>query len=188
MPNTRPCSVLVVDDETDVRDLLVDYFREAGHEVSAAADGTEAVAEITAHPTKFDLVISDLQLPGIDGLGVLKAAKAANPDISVIIVTGYASVDSAVRAVRMGAYDYLTKPFTLGQIEVIVRRAAERQALEVENRQLADRTGAGARPADGPGLADQLQRIDDRLARIERTLSDLGQASLQGQTASETAS
>ena len=63
---------------------------------------------------------------------MLKAAKAANPSVAVIIVTGYASVDSAVRAVRLGAYDYLTKPFTLGQIDVIVRRAAERQALEAE--------------------------------------------------------
>jgi two-component system nitrogen regulation response regulator NtrX len=190
MPNHRPCSVLVVDDETDVRDLLVDYFREAGHEVSSAADGTQAVAEITTHPTKYDLIISDLQLPGIDGLGVLKAAKAANPDISVIIVTGYASVDSAVRAVRMGAYDYLTKPFTLGQIEVIVRRAAERQALEAANRQLAERTGGGHQPANGPGIADQLQQIDARLARIEQTLSDLGHLPpVPGQTtAPETAS
>ncbi len=175
MPQTvhRPFHVLVVDDEPDVRDLLVEYFREAGHEVSSAADGTEAVADITRNPTKYGLVISDLQLPGIDGLGVLKAAKAANPSVAVIIVTGYASVDSAVRAVRLGAYDYLTKPFTLGQIEVIVSRAAERQALEAENRQLARKMEGRDCPRRRPASPHQLDSIDRRLARIERVLSEL---------------
>ena len=175
MPQTvhRPSHVLVVDDEPDVRDLLVEYFQEAGYEVSSAADGTEAVADITRNPSKYGLVISDLQLPGIDGLGVLKAAKAANPTVAVIIVTGYASVDSAVRAVRLGAYDYLTKPFTLGQIDVIVRRAAERQALEAENRQLAGTIEGRDSTEVAPGIAEQLDSIDRRLARIERVLDEL---------------
>lgn len=175
MPETvhRPFHVLVVDDEPDVRDLLVEYFREAGHEVSSAADGAEAVAEITSHPSKYGLIISDLQLPGVDGLGVLKAAKDANPSVAVIIVTGYASVDSAVRAVRLGAYDYLTKPFTLGQIDVIVSRIAERQALEAENRQLARKMERRDLPESAPGIADRLEAIDLRLARIESALNEL---------------
>jgi two-component system, NtrC family, response regulator AtoC len=174
MPQTvhQPFHVLVVDDEPDVRDLLVEYFREAGHQVSAASDGAEAVADITSHPTKYGLVISDLQLPGVDGLGVLKAAKAANPSVTVIIVTGYASVDSAVGAVRLGAYDYLTKPFTLGQMDVIVRRAAERQTLEAENRHLAREMEGRDIPEAAPGIADRLDSIDLRLARIERALSE----------------
>ena len=176
----RPFQVLVVDDEPDVRDLLVEYFREAGHEVSAACDGTQAVAEITRNPSKYGLIISDLQLPGIDGLGVLKAAKAANPAVAVIIVTGYASVDSAVRAVRLGAYDYLTKPFTLGQIEVIVRRAAERQALEAENRHLAQKMEGRDLPEAAPGIAARLDSIDLRLVRIERALNELGGHRSQG--------
>jgi two-component system, NtrC family, response regulator AtoC len=91
----------------------------------------------------------------------------------VIIVTGYASVDSAVRAVRLGAYDCLTKPFTLGQIDVIVGRAAERQALEAENRQLARKMEGRDLPEAAPGIAEQLDSIDRRLARIERVLSEL---------------
>lgn len=173
----RRLSVFVVDDEPDVRELLVDYFRELGHEVASAADGAAAVAEITANPTKHDIIISDLQLPGIDGLGVLKAARDANPSATVIIVTGYASVDSAVRAVRLGAYDYLTKPFTLGQIEVIVNRAAERQALEAENRQLALRMEGGDGGQSAPGIASRLDAIDLRLARIERALTGLSETS-----------
>jgi DNA-binding NtrC family response regulator len=75
----------------------------------------------------------------VDGLGVLQASRAANPSAMVIIVTGYVSLDSAVQAVRLGAYDHLTKPFSLGQLDVVVRRVAERQALEAENRQRARR-------------------------------------------------
>lgn len=167
----RPIQVLVVDDEPDVRDLLVEYFHEAGYEVVAAASGTEAVAEITRHPSKYGLIISDLQLPGVDGLGVLKAAKAGNPSATVIIVTGYASVDSAVRAVRLGAYDYLTKPFTLAQLEAIVTRAAERPKLEVEGPELA--RAMEGRESDGAGLVDRLDSIDLRLTRIEQVLNEL---------------
>jgi DNA-binding NtrC family response regulator len=175
MPPTVPrrLSVLVVDDEPEVRDLLVEYFRELGHAVEAVGDGSKAVAEITSHPTKYGIVISDLQLPGVDGLGVLKAAKAVNPSIIVIIVTGYASVDSAVQAVRLGAYDYLTKPFTLGQIEVIMNRAADRQALEAENRHLARKMEGRELQEVAPGIADRLDAIDLRLSRIERSLNDL---------------
>lgn len=169
----RPLKVLIVDDELEVRELLAEYFAEVGYDVTTAPDGTAAVADLTANPTKYQLVISDLQMPGIDGLGVLEAAKTANPSIAVIIVTGYASVDSAVRAVRMGAYDYLTKPFTLGQIEVIVRRAAERLALEAENRQLARRVGGLDQTETGEPLLARLDAIDQRLARIERLLSVL---------------
>ena len=84
-----------------------------------------------------------------------------------------ASVDSAVRAVRLGAYDYLTKPFTLGQIDVIVQRAAERQALEAENRQLARKVDGRDAVEASSDIAHRLDQIDTRLARIERALSDL---------------
>ena len=175
MPQTanRPLKVLIADDELEVRELLAEYLAEVGYDVTTAPDGTAAVTDLTTNPTKYQLVISDLQMPGVDGLGVLEAAKKANPSIAVIIVTGYASVDSAVRAVRMGAYDYLTKPFTLGQIEVIIRRAAERLALEAENRQLARRVGASDQAETGEPLLLRLEAIDQRLARIERLLSEL---------------
>jgi two-component system, NtrC family, response regulator AtoC len=148
MPQTasRLFKVLVVDDEPDVRDLLVGYFRDNGHTATPVPDGHAAVAEIAQNASRYSLIVSDLQLPGVDGLGVLKAARAANPSAVVIIVTGYASMDSAVQAVRLGAYDYLTKPFSLGQIEVIVQRVSERQALEAENRHLARKVGSESSP------------------------------------------
>ena len=145
MPQTasRPFNVLVIDDEPDVRDLLVEYFRDRGQTVTAVSDGRAAVAEIEQNGSRYSLIVSDLQLPGVDGLGVLKADRAANPSAIVIIVTGYASLESAVQAVPLGAYDYLTKPFSLGQIDVIVQRVSERQALEAENRHLARKVEAG---------------------------------------------
>lgn len=171
--SSRPLSILVVDDEGDVRNLLVEYFRELGHMVESAADGPRAVAAITAQPSKFGIVICDLQLPGVDGLGVLKVAKAADPSIAVIIVTGYASVDSAVRAVRLGAYDYLTKPFTLGQIEGIVNRAAGRQVLDRGIAPTDPPLDAPLGPGDAATVIERLNAIDARLVRLERALNEL---------------
>ena len=119
--------VLVVDDEADVRELLVEYFRTKQFDVSSAADGRAAQAAILKEPARYGLVLTDLQLPGVDGLGVLRTVKQANPSAYVVIVTGYASLDSAIQAVRLGAYDYLTKPFSLGQIDVVLQRIRDRR-------------------------------------------------------------
>ncbi|RPI11582.1 MAG: response regulator, partial [Actinobacteria bacterium] len=110
-------NVLVVDDEPEIRELLVEYFRDRGFETATAGDGRAAIAAIERDPARYRLIVSDLQMPGADGLAVLRAARAANPSCYVVIVTGYASLDSAIQAVRLGAYDYLTKPFSMGQID-----------------------------------------------------------------------
>ena len=115
----------------------------------AAADGRAAQAAILKEPARYGLVLTDLQLPGVDGLGVLRTVKQANPSAYVVIITGYASLDSAIQAVRLGAYDYLTKPFSLGQIDVVLQRVRDRVALEAENRrlsrQVSQREGVDAR-------------------------------------------
>jgi DNA-binding NtrC family response regulator len=182
MPDGRatvpPFDVLVVDDEPDVRELLVEYFRDLGFSPASAADGRAALSAIAREPSRYKLILTDLQLPGADGLAVLKAAKTANPSVYVVIVTGYASLDSAIQAVRLGAYDYLTKPFSIGQIEVIVQRVADRLALEAENRQLTrlvnrDTTDRTPR-ADGPlSLGHRMEAIEGRLARCEVLLREI---------------
>lgn len=167
--------VLVVDDEPDIRELLSEYFRNRGFHVAVAADGRAAVAELVRDPSRFGLVVTDLQLPGVDGLGVLEAARQANPSCYVVIITGYASLDSAIRAVRLGAYDYLTKPFSLGQIDVVLHRLRDRLALEEENRRLLKQIGErGAVDPRNPVLA-RLESIDARLARLEAALRDLAE-------------
>jgi DNA-binding NtrC family response regulator len=164
--------VLVVDDEPDVRDLLTEYFQGRGFHVTATNDGRGALAAIAQAPSRFALVVTDLQMPGADGLAVLRAARAANPSVYVVIITGYASLDSAVEAVRLGAYDYLTKPFSLGQIDVIVARMADRLSLEAENRQLARKVGDREVGDLRSVLTARFDAIEARLQRIETLLAE----------------
>ncbi len=172
-PSRPPFEVLIVDDEPDIRDLLVEYFRERGFQVSVATDGRAAVASIEQAPTRYGLVVTDLQMPGADGLAVLRAARGANAAVYVVIVTGFASLDSAIQAVRLGAYDYLTKPFSLGQIDVTVRRILDRLALDVENRQLTRQVGARGASEAAPAVVVRLDSIEARLARLELLLREL---------------
>jgi DNA-binding NtrC family response regulator len=174
-----PLNVLIVDDEPEIRELLVEYFRDHGFETATAGDGRAAIAALERDPSRYRLVVTDLQMPGADGLAVLRAAKAANPSCYVVIITGYASLDSAIQAVRLGAYDYLTKPFSMGQIDVLVQRVSDRLALETENRQLVrqlgGRPGADRDAAvDGSmSVASRLDAIEHRLGRLEALLRDL---------------
>ncbi|MBI4477345.1 MAG: response regulator [Acidobacteria bacterium] len=166
--------VLIVDDEEDVREVLVEHFRARGFEVAVASDGRAAISSIERTPSRFGMIVTDLQLPGADGLAILQAARAANTSCYVVIVTGYASLDSAIQAVRLGAYDYLTKPFSLGQIDVILERIADRLALEAENRQLARRVEAReSAPAVSAPLTPRLDAIESRLVRLESLVLEL---------------
>jgi DNA-binding NtrC family response regulator len=179
VPPLTPLEVLVVDDEEEIRELLVEYFRDRGFETSTAADGRAAITAIERDPARYRLILTDLQMPGADGLAVLRAAKAANPSCYVVIITGYASLDSAVQAVRGGAYDYLTKPFSMGQIDVVVQRVTDRVALEAENRQLTRQLGARVpqeremSPEMSASIAARLDTVENRLSRIEALLRDL---------------
>ncbi len=166
---TRP-EALVVDDDEAVREVIVAYLSKQGMAVTGATDGRAAVSALERSNGRYQLVVTDLSLPGADGLAVLRAARQANASSYVVIVTGYASLDSAISAVRLGAYDYLTKPFSLGQLDVILRRIGDRESLEQENRTLihGDPRGGAVRGASAPSdLVDRLQRIEAAVARIE---------------------
>src|SRR5262249_47269489 len=104
----------------------------------------------------------DINMPGADGFAVLTAARTANPGAYVVIITGFASMDNAIHAVRLGAHDYLTKPFSLGQIDVVLRQATARFALEQENRLLTERA-----------TTHTLAAIQLRLTAIERTCAEI---------------
>jgi DNA-binding NtrC family response regulator len=172
--------VLVVEDEPDIRDLLSAYFGGRGHAVASARDGQAALSALDRAPGRYGLVVTDLNMPGADGLAVLRAARRANPCCFVIIVTGFASLDSAVEAVRLGAYDYLTKPFTMGQLDVILSRIADRLALEERNRVLgAQLSGRSASPRDLLALlvtvAARLDGLEARMAEIAALVRGLGE-------------
>jgi two-component system response regulator PilR (NtrC family) len=123
--------VLVVDDEQSMRDLLAIMLRQTGYEVAVADGGETAIERLKAET--FDLVVTDLRMRKVDGLTVLKAAKEHSPRTVVLVVTAYASTETAVEAMKLGAYDYVTKPFKLDELKVTVANALERRRLQEEN-------------------------------------------------------
>ena len=126
--------ILVVDDETAILETLEILFRGEGYEVLVANSGPKAIAAL--EDEKPDLVLTDIRMPGPGGLDVLTAAREADPELPVILMTAQASLQSAVRAVNEGAYYYLQKPFANDELLAICRRAAEARQLKAENRQL----------------------------------------------------
>jgi DNA-binding NtrC family response regulator len=182
--------VLVVDDEAGARELLVDYFRSLGFLVTGAQDGRSAIATLQQSGGRFGLVVTDLNLPSADGFAVLQAARQANAACFIVIVTGYASLDSAIRAVRVGAYDYLTKPFALSQLDVILARIRDRLTLEQETRSVrvvatshpvvpmvpaavvpAALPPAPAVPELPPPIEQRLASLEDSVRRLEQLLT-----------------
>src|SRR5215204_5106428 len=106
-------AILIVDDEPLMRLSMVDALEAVGHDVQAAATGTEGIDLVRKR--LFDLVITDLRLPGADGLTVLKATKETHPQTEVVVITAHGSVETAVGAMKLGAFDYITKPFQMDE-------------------------------------------------------------------------
>ena len=132
-------NILVADDNAQVRSFLAEYLRSLSYRVQTAADGEQAAALIRAHAEGFALVISDLQMPRLDGLGVLQVIKARAPDTEVVILTGHPTLESAIGALREGAYDYLLKPVeNLDELRWVVERALKHRGLVLENRRLTE--------------------------------------------------
>ncbi len=136
--NPEGLRVLVVDDEMSLRDLLSEVLTEDGYDVTTAATAEEAL-QLFAED-QFPLVVTDIRMPGMSGIDLLKKIKQENEDTQVVIITSHASLDTAVTALREGAYDYLIKPFEeLDIISAVVNRAFEKVRLVVENRVLVER-------------------------------------------------
>jgi two-component system, NtrC family, response regulator PilR len=127
--------VLVVDDEQSMRELLGIMLRQVGYDVTQA-DGGEAAIQTLKTTDVFDLVITDLRMRKVDGLAVLRAAKEHSPHTVVLVVTAFASTETAVEAMKLGAYDYVTKPFKLDELKLTIANALERKRLQDENREL----------------------------------------------------
>jgi len=129
--------ILIVDDDTAIADILKDIVARAGHDVSVCYDGLRAVDCLESRA--YDLLILDLMLPGVEGLEVFKVAKAVNPDVLVIIITGYATLETAIAAIKEGAYDFIQKPFKLDGFQIAIDNAVEKVKLNKENRELLRR-------------------------------------------------
>lgn len=129
-------NVLIIDDEEGLRSVLIDLFTGCGYNAAGAPDGKAGLDK--ALTEDFDLVMLDLSLPGIDGLGVLCELKQHKPDLPVVMMTGYASMSKAIKAMKLGAYDFITKPFDLNEVQMIADRATEHQNLIDENKYLKE--------------------------------------------------
>ncbi len=134
--DTENIRLLVVDDDPDFRGTVVRRFMRRGYQVQEASDGNEALDLAQRH--SFDVAIVDMVMPGMGGLELLSRLKAQSPETEVILLTGQGSIETAVTAMKSGAYDYLTKPFPLAELEVLIQKANERRSLSKENRQLKE--------------------------------------------------
>ncbi len=158
--------ILLVDDEADTLDACTQILRKDGCQVETASSAGEAVRLLRNRP--FDLTITDLKMPQMDGLELLKAIKRIDAEMAVVMITGYATVETAVASMKEGAYDYIPKPFTPDELRLVVRNALERQQLLGENTALRERL-SGDRSERLVGGSGAIQRIHQLVARVAET-------------------
>ena len=125
--------VLVVDDDPAIRDLLQEGLKDSGYACAIASDGIEALECLKER--EYPLVLSDIDMPRMDGVKLLQALQERHPDTEVVMITGVVDVEVALRAIRLGASDYITKPFNLEQVRFTIRKALEKRRLTLENRE-----------------------------------------------------
>jgi two-component system response regulator PilR (NtrC family) len=123
--------ILIVDDEQSMRDFLSIMLKKEGYDVVTAENGGGALKAI--HAEIFDLVITDVKMAGIDGIEVLKTVKEVSPETVAIMITAFATAETAVEAMKLGAYDYITKPFKVDEIKLVIQKALEKRHLRKEN-------------------------------------------------------
>ena len=121
--------ILIVDDEQGIRELLISEFRRLGYEVFHAVNGEDAISKIQIE--KVDIIITDMKMPKVDGLDLLKFTKENSPETEVILITGYATVENALEAMRGGAYDFIQKPFNIDELSALVEKAMEKTELKL---------------------------------------------------------
>ena len=126
--------ILVVDDEENIRHMLTVVLRKQGWDVSSAGDADEALEALAAEP--FDLMLSDIRMPGKPGLELLQEVRQRHPDVVVLMMSAYGNLDTAIEAIKLGAYDYIAKPFKPIEAVVAIRKAEEREQLKWENQRL----------------------------------------------------
>ncbi len=164
--------VLVVDDEENVRNLLQRVLKEAGYDVVTAANGQEALDKVLQ--LKIELVLLDIKMPGMSGIEVLRQVTTNWPDVCVVMATAVGDAQTAVEAMKLGAYDYITKPFNRDDVILKVRRAVEKRHLLLENERhrldLEKRVGEQAQQ-----LQQQFADLVETLAREHKLLYKLAE-------------
>lgn len=159
--------ILVIDDDTSLRRVLEYNLQEEGYEVQAASSGEEGLYMFGK--SQPNLVITDMKMSGMDGLMVLKSIKDRSPETLVIIITAFGTVDVAVEAMKLGAYDYITKPFNRDELKLIVRKALQHSNLSEENRQLKEELTERFDFRKIVGISNEMEKVFDIIRRVADT-------------------
>ncbi len=163
--------ILVVDDERSMREFLEIFFAREGYEAVTAADVETALVALEADD--FDVVISDVQMPDRDGLDLLREVKRTAPETVVIMITAFATTEAAIEAMKEGAYDYITKPFKVDELRLVVEKALEKKLLTTENRRLRSELQSRERPRSLVGTSSAMQRVYELVAQVARTKTNV---------------
>jgi DNA-binding NtrC family response regulator len=164
-------SILVVDDDLAMRQMLAKLFKDKGYDVAEAASANEALDH--ARDTEHDAVLSDIRMPGKTGIELVGELRRIRPDTPVVLMTAFGSIDSAVGAMRAGAFDYITKPFEPDSVLFTLERALERRALEQENRRLRRAVDTTSKLGDLIGTSPAMRDIFAMIRKIAHNRSSV---------------
>ena len=164
-------TLLIVDDENGYREVLKTIFEAEGYSVSTAANGRSALSHLTSK--KCDLIVSDVRMPDIDGIRLLKEAREADPDIGVVLMTAFGTMDTAREAFKLGADDFIQKPFNNEELKVIVKRTLEKQAIVSENRAFRSAQRNMGSLANMIGQSEKMRELLEMIAAVARERSTI---------------
>ncbi len=157
-------NILVVDDESIIRDYLKEILKRLGCNIDEAVNGKEAIEKLKNN--EYDIIITDIRMPDVSGMDVLKEAKSTLPDCEVLMVTAFGTIENAVEAMKMGAYDYMTKESSLDHLELIIKKTIEHHSLKHENRYLRSEINGLYGFDNIIGKSSKMQRIFDTLKTV----------------------
>ncbi len=156
--------ILVVDDERSMQEFLEIFFRSEGYEVATAGDVDTALAHL--ENDEFDVVISDIQMPGRSGIDLVHEAHETSPETVVIMITAFASTETAITAMKEGAYDYVTKPFKVDELRIVVEKALEKKLLSSENQRLRRELRSHSRDRTIIGNSAPIRRVSELIVQV----------------------
>jgi len=167
----KKISILIVDDEESVRDSLYNWFIEDGYRVETAENARKALTLLESD--QFDIILADIKMPGMDGLEMLRRIKSIKPDSIIIIMTAFATVDTAVKALKDGAYDYVTKPFDPDDLTHLIRNATKQISLEDENETLKKKVITLENVEDLIGESEAMKNLLREVESVAQTNSSV---------------
>jgi DNA-binding NtrC family response regulator len=163
----KQINILLVDDEQPIREALLLLLKNADYRITGCGSGQEAIQHLETE--QFDIVVTDLFLPDITGIDILKKAKQLSPAIEVILITGHASAETAVRAMKEGAFDYITKPLNIEELRVIITKAIEKQQILSENISLKKQLRDKYEFSNIIGSSPAMQKVFSRITKVIKT-------------------